>query len=525
MATELKRQVAALKQQEVGPDGLQAGKASLFLGKKEAGSVDVNSVLEAATGGLRTLAQYEGRFAPFLSSLFHSSSVDFQRELKTKDENKTLNDEIHRFLDLISLWIDEPNSHLTLEYLLRRYRIHEFNVDRLLRTTIASHDTKIFAKIVQHCKLDGTQWGFLSGVKSTGSPLPRQLLVKSVIDNPRLVEVLCQQVLTVLQLVGIRNLGSTSATKLSPRAKEGAHKTLAFFTAVIVELAAKSALDETVIRSIYLYLIEGMKTPFSKVFSDEQTQLLTDWKNSSLMIATQMSHKTNFGESLSKALTNSLSQSVAEGLKSPEQFSEYGQEVASTSLMVLIVLAQQGQSKVSHKALLSLYCHVEAVTWLHEHLLSQTEQGVDVRPLCEQLAAAMVRGLTSSDMPAGEDQHTLNAGIQADEVVFFIQNMLLTKAFALELLIKVLNGVSSFSSSALDNLKAVIRCISHHMPSVFDAALGEVFKDKGTASDSLDKISSYLSEAFSMDSHHMVDFAGDSLFMALSSPIKVLRMQ
>lgn len=85
MATELKRQVAALKQQKVAPDGLQAGKASLFLGKKEAGSVDVSSVLEAAISGLRTLVQYDGRLAPFLSTLFHSSSVDFQRELKTKE--------------------------------------------------------------------------------------------------------------------------------------------------------------------------------------------------------------------------------------------------------------------------------------------------------------------------------------------------------------------------------------------------------------------------------------------------------
>ncbi|RYH24342.1 hypothetical protein EON65_16935 [archaeon] len=85
MATELKRQVAALKQQKVAPDGLQAGKASLFLGKKEAGSVDVSTVLEAAISGLRALVQYDGRLSPFLGSLFHSSSVDFQRELKTKE--------------------------------------------------------------------------------------------------------------------------------------------------------------------------------------------------------------------------------------------------------------------------------------------------------------------------------------------------------------------------------------------------------------------------------------------------------
>lgn len=339
------------------------------------------------------------------------------------------------------------------------------------------------------------------------------------------MEVLCQQALAVLQLVGIRNTASTVATKVSPHAKEEAHKTLAFFTAVIVELAAKSSLDESVIRSIYLYLIEGLKTPFSALWSEEQTTLLMDWKNSALMITTQMSHKTNFGESLSKALTNSLSQSVVEGLKSPEDYSEYGQEMASTSLMVFIVLSQQGQSKVSHKALLLLYCNNESAKWLHEHLLGQKEQGVDVRPLCELIAAALLRGLSTSDNPAAEEHSSLSLDVQSGEIVFLIQSMLLSGTFVLDMLLKVLHGVSSFSSQTLDHLKAVIRCASHHMPSVFDAALVEVFKKRAIGNESLDKISAFLSEAFSKDTHHMIDFAGDSLFMALSSPIKVLRIQ
>ena len=85
MSTELKKQIAALKQQKVSSDGLQAGKASLFLGKKEAGNVDTSVVLEAAISGLETLAQYDGRLAVFLNTVLHPSSTGFQRELKTKE--------------------------------------------------------------------------------------------------------------------------------------------------------------------------------------------------------------------------------------------------------------------------------------------------------------------------------------------------------------------------------------------------------------------------------------------------------
>lgn len=84
MATDLQRQVAALQTQRVATATAQ-GKASLFLSKKEAGNVDTSTVWEAAVTGLRALTQYDDRFSWCFDTILHSSSVDLQRELKTKE--------------------------------------------------------------------------------------------------------------------------------------------------------------------------------------------------------------------------------------------------------------------------------------------------------------------------------------------------------------------------------------------------------------------------------------------------------
>lgn len=85
MSTELQRQVATLKKVQVQSQSLKDGRASIFLTAKEAAGVDVSTVHEAAVTGLRVLSQYDHRFEDFLHNLLHPSSIEVQRELKTKE--------------------------------------------------------------------------------------------------------------------------------------------------------------------------------------------------------------------------------------------------------------------------------------------------------------------------------------------------------------------------------------------------------------------------------------------------------
>jgi U3 small nucleolar RNA-associated protein 10 len=58
-------------------------------------------------------------------------------------ENSELDIEIEQLLSLLSLWVFEPNAHLIFEYLLRRYLVHEYNTDALMKCILVSHDTKV----------------------------------------------------------------------------------------------------------------------------------------------------------------------------------------------------------------------------------------------------------------------------------------------------------------------------------------------------------------------------------------------
>ena len=143
MSTELQRQVSSIRKQHLAVVPLHQGRPSLFLTASEAAAVDVSTIHEAAHSGLLTLQQYDSRFEPYLSSLLHPSSIDLQRETKTAAENKALDVEINALLKLLSLYAVESSTHLVLEYLIRRYRIHEMNTHELLQGMLVAHDTKV----------------------------------------------------------------------------------------------------------------------------------------------------------------------------------------------------------------------------------------------------------------------------------------------------------------------------------------------------------------------------------------------
>jgi U3 small nucleolar RNA-associated protein 10 len=114
---------------------------------KEAAGIDVEDVFKAGLTGLSTLQQHDDRFAEFVDSLFHSSSVRLQRELKSAEENAAIDKKIERLLALLTLYASEKATHCVLEYLIRRYRIHDMNADSLIRMVIAVHDTKVLDSI------------------------------------------------------------------------------------------------------------------------------------------------------------------------------------------------------------------------------------------------------------------------------------------------------------------------------------------------------------------------------------------
>lgn len=143
--SELQRQISALKSKHIQSQPLHEGRPSLFLSPSEAAAVDVSTIYETAIRGLNTLSQYDERLDVYKETVLHPSSVEIQRELKTVEENKAIDKSLGKLLNHLSLFVFEPNCHVVLEYLIRRYRIHELNVNMLLCCTIAAHETKVLS--------------------------------------------------------------------------------------------------------------------------------------------------------------------------------------------------------------------------------------------------------------------------------------------------------------------------------------------------------------------------------------------
>ena len=141
--TELEKQVARFRESHVVDTSVYSDTPSLFLNKKDAGLVDMETVLEAGQHGLQALSQYDKRFSFFMDNIFHSSSQTIQRSLLSPEETKVLNIRISDLLKLLCLFASEPSTHKVLEYLIRRYRVHEMNVNDLLKCMITQHDTKV----------------------------------------------------------------------------------------------------------------------------------------------------------------------------------------------------------------------------------------------------------------------------------------------------------------------------------------------------------------------------------------------
>jgi U3 small nucleolar RNA-associated protein 10 len=131
--SELQQQVSRFREENLVDAPVYSSTPSLFLNKKDAGNVDMETVFDAGLAGLQALSQYDKRFDIFKENIFHSSSQSVQRDLLAPEETKVLNKRICDLLKLLTLFAGEPSAHKVLEYLVRRYKVHEMNADALLK--------------------------------------------------------------------------------------------------------------------------------------------------------------------------------------------------------------------------------------------------------------------------------------------------------------------------------------------------------------------------------------------------------
>ncbi|KAF6149893.1 hypothetical protein GIB67_008614 [Kingdonia uniflora] len=282
MASSIALQLQALKsfiQTEPEQTRRPFTRPSIIYDPKQAADTDIDTIFTVAQSGLDALEQKDIRFGGYKKSLFSPKSKDSDRELMGIEENKRINESIASYLRLLSGELVLLSALKTLEYLIRRYKVHVYNVDELILCALPYHDTTTFVRIVHLLQLGNSKWYFLEGVKLSGAPPPRKVIVQQCMRDMGVLDALCEYA--------------------SPRKKnQPSLPVVNFFTAVIVEvLGALPTIDTNTVRRILPFVFSGLE-PTSKGGANH--------KAGALMIVGVLASRSTLAPKLVRALIESI---------------------------------------------------------------------------------------------------------------------------------------------------------------------------------------------------------------------------
>ncbi|KAG0335778.1 HEAT repeat-containing protein 1 [Podila humilis] len=123
-------------------------KSSFLFDSKQAADYDIDTIFSIGTNGITELIMLDAKFAPFAETLFSESMKNVDRVLQSKEDNQKLDESITLFLQQLSPYFLVKPAGKALEWLIRRFRINEFNIDAILEAILPYHETALFVSMV-----------------------------------------------------------------------------------------------------------------------------------------------------------------------------------------------------------------------------------------------------------------------------------------------------------------------------------------------------------------------------------------
>ncbi|CRK47790.1 hypothetical protein BN1723_007770, partial [Verticillium longisporum] len=178
-ALEMKLDVS-IRQQKV----LQAPEDSLIFEPRVAATQSFQALYTICLEGFEELCQLDPRFRPFALTLFSEQSQSEDRTQMTAGENAELDAKIEAFLRLAGSRLRLMPAIKAVEWLIRRFQIHEDNTKALLTTFLPYHSIPAFVTLLSilPAKIPA-EYRFLHPyIRSLTSP-PRSVLVHEAIQK------------------------------------------------------------------------------------------------------------------------------------------------------------------------------------------------------------------------------------------------------------------------------------------------------------------------------------------------------
>lgn len=258
--SSLRAQLATLAQSNPDSSKLDsvARRDSYIYSPTQAGKLSLDQLHQIGLDGLQQLINSDHEFQQFRHPLFGEAAKRTDRTLLDPEPAAQLKQTIEKFLYLLAPHILTKPSAYAIEWLVRRFRIHELDVPALLSIFMPYYTTPQFMAILNILRLEPhPHLSFLKPVKKSRAELPQKHLIDSLISFPESLRYVAQILPSTLQA----NRNRIHQPLL------GFH--LATFLGIFKTLAAKSTLREPfpqpVLAAILPPILEGLKTPIMDV--------------------------------------------------------------------------------------------------------------------------------------------------------------------------------------------------------------------------------------------------------------------
>ncbi|KAI4087894.1 MAG: hypothetical protein LQ344_006478 [Seirophora lacunosa] len=152
MATSLAVQLAQIRSHSTIALDLKAQKkahsTSLLFDSHYAATQDYNTLYQLCQEGWQELCRLDNRFLGFAGNLFSEQSKLEDRTQMTAAQNENLNNVLENFMGLIGARLLLKSALKAIEWLVRRFRIHEYNTTCLILTFLPYHTSSMFSSLL-----------------------------------------------------------------------------------------------------------------------------------------------------------------------------------------------------------------------------------------------------------------------------------------------------------------------------------------------------------------------------------------
>ncbi|KAI1104253.1 hypothetical protein F4804DRAFT_202814 [Jackrogersella minutella] len=152
MTTALAAQLAQIAASSKSTLDVKAQKAahskSLIFEPRVATSQNFHTLYGICHQGYEELCQIDSRFLPFGATIFSEQSQDEDRSQMTAAENAELDKKIDSFLHLAGARLRLMPTIKAIEWLIRRFRIHDYNTTILISTFLPYHTIPAFVTLL-----------------------------------------------------------------------------------------------------------------------------------------------------------------------------------------------------------------------------------------------------------------------------------------------------------------------------------------------------------------------------------------